>query len=156
MKTFVILAIIGAVAFSLPATAQIPSADLQDGRIAEIVTQRETIIARNLQLSADEREAFWPIYKKYRAERDGVDSRANKLIVDFEKNIENLTEELARRFTTGMLDIQRADLAVKTKYLKAFQKVLPAAKAAKFYQVESKLDATLNYYRAQRVPNIRI
>jgi hypothetical protein len=156
MKTTLFLVAVLALTSVLPVAGQMPVVDTAEGRIAEIVTQRETIIARNLPLTPDEREAFWPLYKKYRTERDEVDARSQKLIAEFEKNIDNFTDDLARKFTTGSLDLMRADLAIKTKYLKSFQKVLPAAKAAKFYQVESKLDATMAYYRAQRVPLIRL
>jgi hypothetical protein len=155
MKAAPIIIVALALASSLPAIAQTTTADTQDVRIAEIVTQRETIIARNMPLTPDEREAFWPLYKKYRAERDEVDTRLTKLTSDLEKNRDNFTEDFARKLTTGLLDLQRADLSIKTKYLKPFQKVLSPAKVAKFYQMESKLDATLAYYRAQRVPNIR-
>jgi hypothetical protein len=139
----------------LPVGAQmeeLPRSEIRAERMAEILTQRESIIARNLPLDPDERKAFWPIYRKYRAERDEIDTRANKLISDFQKNYNNVTTDLARNFTSTILDLQRADLAIKTKYLRSFEKAITAPKAAKFYQIENKLDATLSYYRAQQIP----
>ena len=158
MKTAAVIVAATALGFALPVGAQSgggTSAQATEARLAEIVTQRETIIASNLAMTPDERAAFWPIYRKYRAERDEVDNRATKLTADFEKYLGDITEERAHTFSAGMLDLLRADLAVKTKYLRSFEKALTQRKAAKFYQIENKLDATLNYYRAERVPLMR-
>ena len=50
--------------------------------------------------------------------------------------------------------IENDILKIKQKYLKGFRKALPARKAARFYQLENKMDAELKSQLALIVPLI--
>jgi hypothetical protein len=54
-----------------------------------------------------------------------------------------------------VLSIKKADLKIKKKYVTKLKKVLPAKKVMRFYQLENKLDAIINYQLAAEIPLVR-
>ena len=51
-----------------------------------------------------------------------------------------------------MLRYQKDVIKIRENYAKKFQQVLPAAKVARFYQIENKLDALVNFVLASEIP----
>ena len=68
---------------SAPAVAQVSDTDLLQQLRADIQTDRQALVAANLGLTDAEGEAFWPIYRQYRAEMGAVGDRMQKLIMDY-------------------------------------------------------------------------
>ena len=50
------------------------------------------------------------------------------------------------------VSIQEGELAVRKKYMKKFQKVIPLKKTVRFFQIENKLDAAIRYELAGLIP----
>ena len=50
------------------------------------------------------------------------------------------------------MSIRQAELDVTRKYLKRFQKILPPNKVARFFQLENKLDAVIDFELASEIP----
>jgi hypothetical protein len=63
-----------------------------------------------------------------------------------------MTDDEAKKLTRTYLDIDRKRLDLKEKYLKKFEKVLPAALVARAMQTEQKLDAMQQFTLARTVP----
>lgn len=119
-----------------------------------VETRRDLAIIANLPLTKEENEKFWPLYEEYRLRI--LDTRERKL---------DLIESYAERYRAGEVDDDFADQAVRTlievqlesakirqKYWKKFRRILPATKAARFYQLENKMDAEVDYVIAGGVP----
>ena len=71
---------------SVPAVAQVSDTDMLQQLRADIQTDRQALVAANLGLSDAEGEAFWPIYRQYRAEMGAVGDRMQKLITDYARS----------------------------------------------------------------------
>ena len=63
-----------------------------------------------------------------------------------------VTEEQANRIVEDYLDIEGDVLRIKKDYLDDFRNVLPARKAARFYQIENKMEIELEYQLSLIVP----
>ena len=109
-------------------------------------------MAANLPLTDGEARAFWPIYKEYRGEVETVADRVAKLIVAYASNFETMDDTKADAFLKESVDIEREKLAVRERYVPKVRAVLPARKAARFFQIENKLDAIVNVSLAQQIP----
>jgi hypothetical protein len=120
-----------------------------------IKTERKAIIANNMQFTEEESQAFWPVYNDYQEEMREVGDRKVKLIMDFAKDYETLTAGQANAMLEELLSIKKVDLKVKKKYVTKLKKVLPAKKIMRFYQLENKLDAIINYQLAAEIPLVR-
>jgi polyhydroxyalkanoate synthesis regulator phasin len=119
---------------------------------AYIQKARQTIIAEDMKLTEEESLAFWPAYRDYRVDMARLGDRLVKVIAEFVSAGASLNDEQATRLLDEYLDIKAKDVAVRQKHVKAFRKLLPASKVTRFFQLENKLDAVVNFELAQTVP----
>ena len=124
--------------------------------LADLKADRQAVVAANLPLSEAEARAFWPVYKDYRAEIEKIGERAAKLIAAYAANFETMTDAKAEAFFKDSLAIDRDRLTAREKYVPKVRAVLPAQKAARFFQIENKLDAIVNVTLASEIPLVRV
>jgi hypothetical protein len=122
---------------------------------AQIQTARQAIIADAMKLTDDESLTFWPAYRDYRLEMARLGDRLVKVITEFASTGATLNDEQATRLLDEYLDIRAKDVSVKQKYVRVFRKLLPAPKVTRFFQLENKLDAVVNFDLARTIPLTR-
>ena len=122
---------------------------------AAIQVRRQALVTSVMDLEPKQAEAFWPLYRDYRAEMTKVNDRLVKLLTVYLDNFDNLTDETAAKLMAESLSIDRERNKVKSKYVSRFAKVIPPKQVARFYQVENKLDAVINAELARIVPLAR-
>jgi hypothetical protein len=144
------LALLVTAAAARPAAAQ-AATDVELTR-AHIQKARQMIIADAMPLTEQEALAFWPAYRDYRLDMARVGDRLVKAITEFVGVGAKLSDEQANRLTDEYMDIKAKELSVKQKHIKIFRKLLPPVKVARFFQLENKLDAIVNYDLAQSIP----
>jgi hypothetical protein len=120
-----------------------------------IQARRQAIVTAAMDLTSEESEAFWPLYRDYRTDMAKVDDRLVDLILVYAGNYDSLSDELAKRLVTDYLDIERARLDVKSQYVPRFERVIPARKVTRFFQVDNKLDKRIQAELAAEIPLTR-
>jgi len=120
-----------------------------------IQTERQTIVAANMDMTEPESQAFWPLYRDYRGEMAKVGDRSAALITDYAKSYETMTDLQAEAMLKELQEIAKKQLSVREDYMKKFKKVLPPKKLARFYQIENKLDAIVGYELASEIPLVK-
>jgi hypothetical protein len=113
---------------------------------------RKAMIAEQMMLTPGESEAFWPIYRSYRAEAEKVTDSIVKIVLEYSDGYPSMPEEKARQL---LKDYSRAEanlLSVRRKYVKKFGKVLPAAKVFRFVQLDNRYDLGIRVGLAEAVP----
>ena len=121
----------------------------------DLKADRQAVVAANLPLTEGEARAFWPVYKDYRGEIEKIGQRVASLIAAYAANFETMTDAKADAFFKDLLAIDRDRLTVREKYVPKVRAVLPAQKAARFFQIENKLDAIVNVVLASEIPLVR-
>jgi hypothetical protein len=119
-----------------------------------IQAERQAIVSSTMALSDAEGALFWPVYRQYRGELAQVGDRWLKLVKTYAENYENLSDELAEHILAEHFKIEQAALEVKVKYIPRFREALSSVKLARFYQIENKLDAVVDYDIAEAIPLI--
>ncbi len=119
---------------------------------ADIQLRREALVEAAMDLEPKHAEVFWPVYRAYRNDMADVNDRYIKLIVGYAENYDTLSDQLAARILRDYLHFEQDRLAVKAKYVALFQKVLPARRVVRFFEVDSKLDAIVNAQLAVEIP----
>ena len=114
--------------------------------------QRKEVVAQTLDLGRDEAAAFWPIYRDYRDAMIKVENDRSKIIDRYAEQYRSMTSGEAKSLLDDYLDADAAALKTKQQFLGKFRKVLPETKVARFYQVESKLDAFVAAAMAMKIP----
>jgi len=117
-----------------------------------IKAERKAIIAGTLDMTAKESEAFWPVYRDYENDISKVGDRLLGVIKEYAKNYDTLTDEQAKTMLQDYLKAKEDQLKVRKSYVKRFEKVLPPKKVVRFYQVENKINAAIEFEVAKEIP----
>ena len=120
----------------------------------EVGKDRRAIVKANMLLTNSEAARFWPIYDKYRADISKIGDRRVKLITDYAANRDSMSEDEGNRLLRELLDIEKQKIDTKASYVKQFQKELSARTTARFFQIDNKLDATVDAVLAAKIPLI--
>ena len=103
-------------------------------------------------MTPEESKLFWPLYMEFAAELSVFGDRKVALIAEYGENFNNITEEFANRALLESFDIDTGVLKIQKKYLKEFKRILPIGKVVRFFQIESKLDAVVEFQLASQIP----
>jgi hypothetical protein len=133
--------------------AQDPT-DIEKAR-ADILANKKKVVAATLQLSEREAAAFWPLYEEYQNALRPVHDRSSRLIADYLRDYETLTDEQATVMLRDLLKIEREQLTLKEAFMRKFGVVLSPKKAARYYQIENKIRSMIDYDLAKKIPVVR-
>lgn len=117
--------------------------------------ERRIILASELNLTGEERDKFWDLYNDYVNDAREVNDLRVDVIVRYAENYRQMSDKLAKELVNDRFRHERELLKLRERYLKKMRKVLPETKVARFFQVELKMDAALNYNLAARIPVIQ-
>jgi hypothetical protein len=137
------------------AIAQDKPADNMDILREKARADKKIVVASVLQLTESEAKIFWPVYNAYQSDMVSHYDRLMKLIDSYSKTYTAITDETATTMLGDYLSLEQAHVALLRSYVPRFQKVLPAKKVARLYQVENKIRALVNYELARQIPFVQ-
>jgi len=108
-----------------------------------------------MQFTEAEAKVFWPVYEGYQKEQAKLYERAKNLVGNYAKNYETMTDKMAKKLLDDFMSIESDRLKLKKEYLPKFRKVLSEKKVARYYQLENKIDAIVNYEVAKVIPLVK-
>ena len=138
-----------------PARAQTDQ-DLIDVARNVIKANRQAVVVSTMNLTEAEDKDFWPLYNEYRHEMEKVTDELTKLVLEYAKVYPNIPEDRAKEWLKEYVHLQKKQVDMRTGYLEKFSKILPAAKALRFAQVETRLDLLAHLQLAAQVPLVPI
>ncbi len=157
MKRLVTALAIGA-AFSAPAMAQStgPNSNMEILR-QKIKADKKLVVAQNLNLTEAEGTAFWPVYDAYQKDLEQINQRLTAMILAYADayNKGPVTNEAAKKLLDEALAIDDAEAKLKTATVPKILAALPATKAARYMQIESKIRALVRYELAAGIPLVQ-
>jgi hypothetical protein len=140
---------------AVPALAQDPQADTMQLVRDKIRTDKKLFIAEHMQLTESEAKAFWPVYGAYEKELSKLNDRMIKLIKEYANNYQTMSDQTAKRLMDEYLAIDAARLKIRQAYVPRFRKVLREKQVARYYQLENKVQAAVNYELAAEIPLVK-
>jgi len=149
------LILVAVSALLLAATDRAPAQtdqDLVEVARGAISADRKAMVVTEMQLTATESEKFWPVYREYRSAMDKINDQLISLVLDYAKVYPDVPEDQAREMLKTYTKLQAQHVQQRTSYLKRFSQVLPATKALRLAQVETRLDLLIQLNLAARVP----
>jgi hypothetical protein len=114
--------------------------------------QRNTALAFNMSFTQKEKEAFWPLYRKYRDAMSKVGDKRLDVIVDYAENHDVMTQEKARELLDRSFIYEEQALKVKQIYAKKFRRILPDIKVTRLMQLENRMDAAVLLKFSEGIP----
>jgi hypothetical protein len=121
----------------------------------EIQTERQAIVAANLQLSDAEAKAFWPLYRAYRQEVSALGDKYVKLLEDYAANYQSLTDEQASKMLDEGLSLIGEENKIMIKHAKKMRQAVPVKTVARFFQIETQLNHMLRLELADQIPLVQ-
>lgn len=155
-KLISLLSLLAAFAVAAPVHAQSKeSADTNMQILRDkIKADKKALVAANMDLNDKEAKAFWPLYDGYQKELETLNKRTLNLIVDYADAYNNnkLTDALAGKLIKENVAIEEAEAAMRKREAAKLLKAIPAKKAARYLQIESKIRAVIKFDLASQIP----
>ena len=161
MKKFILSSMVLVVAFL--ATSSIALAQRETSTGVDVETdvallrrdlraEKKQLIALNLSLTETEATKFWPVYDQYAAEMARYNDEFYALIKNYAANQKTITDTEAASMIKRWADIQVEVSRTRQKYIPIVEKVIPAKKAAIFFQIDRRLYALMDLQTSSKLP----
>lgn len=119
---------------------------------AATAAERKIMVMKEMNLTAEEAEKFWPLYEEFRNKMRIVGDKRVRIITDYAASYSTMTNELAEELLDDYVDYLDQQQDVTKRYIKKFRAILPDRKVARYFQLEHKLDAVVDFELAARIP----
>jgi len=116
---------------------------------------KKLVVATALALTESEAKAFWPVYNAYQSDMITHCDKLLSLVDRFDKAYDTMTDQTATQLLNDYLALEANHIALLKAYVPRFQRVLPALKVARLYQIENKMRALVNYDLARHIRFIK-
>jgi len=145
-------------AFVCAQTADATAKPLTDSDIqlmrSDVQAGKNQIITATMQFTDAESAAFWPIYRDFARDQQVIGDERVKLIKDYAANYDSMDDNKAKDMVQRMINVEDKTLNLREDYWPKFMKALGAKRAAKFYQVDSRLSLLINLQLTSAIPLI--
>ncbi len=145
---------LGVLVLAFPAFTQEKKADDMQIVREKLRADKKLLVSEAMKFTEAEAKGFWPVYESYQKEMTGINDRVVKVIQEYAKSYTSMTDEVAKKLVDDSLATDGDRLKIRQSYLPKFRKVLSEIKVARFYQLENKIQAAINYDLAAGIPMI--
>ena len=122
---------------------------------ANLRAEKTKWIEASMELTSEQAEIFWPLYRRYEADRTKLGHEWLANVKDYAEHFDNLTEEKANALLDRYFEIEEKLLAVEKRHKNEMTKRLPATVVARFFQVERRLNLFIDLEAASQIPLVQ-
>ena len=143
-----------AAGLAAPAMAQTGGTTNMEILRQKLKADKKLVVAENLKLTDAEGAAFWPVYDAYQKDLQAINQRMTAAVLAYADayNKGPVSNDVAKKLLDEAVAIDEAEVKVKSAAVPKILAVLPAAKAARYIQIENKIRAALRYELAANIP----
>ncbi|HKQ35337.1 MAG TPA: hypothetical protein VJT11_08555 [Nitrospiraceae bacterium] len=158
MKSVIHVIMAGMILCAVPAFAQ--TAGTADTNMEifmqKIKADKKLLVASNMGLTDAEGKDFWPVYEAYQKDLQQVNERLGKTIESYAQAYNDgkgtVSNDTAKKLLDEAISVEEQEVKLKHTYAEKVGKVLPAAKTARYIQIENKIRAVIKFQLAQQIP----
>ena len=121
----------------------------------DIQSVRKKLIADNLDLTVTEAAKFWPVYEEYSVDFDKIDENRSVIIKEYSDSFGSVTDEQADNLIRRWLDTDISAAQLRQKYVPIIRTVLPAKKAATFFQLDRRISMIIDVQIMSQIPLVQ-
>ena len=115
-------------------------------------TERKILIMNEMVFTGEEAEKFWPLYDEYSAAAKKIANLRVKVITDYAANYGTMTDDVAKQLLDDSIKFEEQTMKLKKKYVRKFRSILPEIKVTRYFQLENKLNAIIDFDLASQIP----
>ena len=158
MKKILIVTILAAATLMAPSVrAQAQSAEASDMQAlrAAVKADKRAYIASMLKLTDAEAKKFWPAYDGYQRDLDMINRKRNVALEGLVALDRPISDLYAKNLAAELIATDEAEIKSRRTLHNRVMRALPAKKAARYLQLESKLRALQFYDIAVAFPLVK-
>lgn len=121
---------------------------------ADMRADKVAIVTEAMNLSPAEGEKFWPVYREYEAEVVKLNDSRIAMVKEYAAKFTTMTDADAKTLADKFFDWETRRTELRKKYFPKFAKATSATTAAKFFQVEHRLDLLVDLKIASEIPGL--
>ncbi len=156
-KTLAGILLIAAFALAPAAFAQDKAADMTDMAVvrAAVKADKKALVTQTLDLTPAEAKKFWPAYEAYRRSTDMANRERNLALEGLIGADKPMSDLYAKNLAAELVAADDAEIKARRVLYNKVMKALPAKKAARYLQLESKIRAVQAYDIASTFPLVK-
>ena len=154
VRSFLVLA--GCVAFAGSVVAQKQddtTGTLEEVR-ADLRADKVEIVKNAMNLSPSESDKFWPVYREYQYNVATLNDKRIALLKTYAEKLNNMNDKEAKELSQKVFDWENDRTELRRDFFERFRKATSAVTAAKFFQIEHRLDLIMDLQIASAVPGL--
>ena len=133
MRTFYLLVLLSLVFSSLSAQSAKEEVDYMQSVFG---MEKKALVAEFVKPNAAQRDAFWQLYDEYEMARKELGKKRIELLLKYEENFDNLSNELASDLLKQVLALTKKNDKLVASYVKKVAKATDPVVAMQFNQIE--------------------
>ena len=118
----------------------------------DLRAKKQQLIGRNLSLSDQEAEKFWPVYNHYTEELRQINDEKFGLIKSYGEMWGTITDQEALIYIRRWLEVDGKVQALRLKYVPIVSQVLPGKKAPTFFQLDRRISMLIDVQLSSQLP----
>lgn len=130
----------------------IGQAQQKGGRKEQLASHKVAFITKELSLTSEEAQKFWPVYNQFEAEKKEIRKKRREIMKDHAK-LDQMSDAEIQKAMENMLASKQKELDLEKSYHAKFLAVLPVKKVAKLHVAEEKFKRLLLKKLAQNRQN---
>jgi hypothetical protein len=119
---------------------------------SDIQAQRTDVVTHSMQLDDTVGKAFWPLYREYSNKEQIVGDQRVSVIKEYADAYYTMDDAKADALEARMLKFEQDRTKLKAEYYPKFKKAVGAKVAAKFFQVDNRLNLLIDLQIASVIP----
>ena len=119
---------------------------------SDLQTQRTAVVTDEMKLTDDQGKAFWPLYREYANKQQVVGDERVSLIKDYANSYDSMDDATADGLIKRQLKFEQDRLKLQSDYYPKFKKAVGAKQAAKFLQIDNRLNMLVDLQLASSIP----
>lgn len=159
MKTGIIISVICCAGFAFAQEQQSAPAIDATSYIellrTDIKAQKNKLMSDGMALAEEDATVFWPLYREYTFELDKLSDEVLAVLKEYAQNYENLTSQKADELARKNFELQERKLKLRKDYFEKFRKALPPKIAARYLQLDNRINLLYDLQLASRVPLVK-
>jgi len=109
--------------------------------LEKLESLRIAFFTERLDLTPDEAEKFWPVYKDYNNRREKINEDRRMIYRNAIRNDHSLTEDEIRESLEKFINLQKEETALSEMFNQKFLEILPPRKVLRIYITENQFKA---------------
>jgi hypothetical protein len=119
---------------------------------SDVQTQRTAVVTQEMKLTDAQGATFWPLYREYTTKQQEIGDQRVSIIKDYANSYDTMDDATADGLAQRQLKFWQTRLELQSDYYPKFKKAVGAKQAAKFLQIDNRLNLLVDLQLASSIP----